>query len=179
MPEQDNNSIVSKRMSNNIYKYIRKEFKDLLMVLNELGLYCFKEAFKSFKQSLNLKLSLLTIEDNELLVVQKLIDSLKEAFDFLLNHYLPDNEVEEAETIFQKSSVKVRCLMNIYAQRNDCFDKDFHSIIFVEQRKIAYSLSELLKNLSRMDQYSFIKASYVVGTNSSEDSMNQNKQVNF
>lgn len=177
----DENDDNSNKSSNNPYKYLKKEFTEQLHILLELGLYGFKQAFTAFKSTVNKRIE--SYNQIDLKEINELIESLKMHFDYLLSLNLPDEDEQEGNKILGYSSKKVNALVDIYreAYRTEMVEisSKFHSIIFVDRKRIAFYLNSILEKLSNScENLNFIKCSFVYGTSmNNAEQMNPTKQV--
>jgi hypothetical protein len=161
---------------NNPYAIILKEFKNLQQILIDLGLYCFKMAYINSIETLEKKLA-----DEKEDCVHNLFKQLKDAFNKLVSHFMPDSLDDDSDNILKYSSEKVRALTDILKKEySKTKDKAIHTIVFAERKKTVFYLDRIFKKLNQIDDYNFIKSTFVHGTSLSnaEDMMSQNKQVN-
>lgn len=142
---------------------IRKELTDLKNIEIELGVWSFKKALEKFLS--NFKINSIN-QDQEFLKLNELL--------------IPNNDLKNhnvGEKILKYSSSKVNLLLQILNDHRGS-KKDFHAIVFVERKKTASLLSQLLNSL----KYSFLKCDFVHGINSRSmgiyETLNLKKQVN-
>ena len=173
----------------NPYKFLRSVFTDLQHILIELGLYSFKKAYRETitTKKLEEKLAMLLL-NMKIEGIENLVKTIVAYFDDLLSHYLPDSIDQDINNVLKYSSSKVKALVEIFRKvnikdnlLNADMDSKFHSIIFAERKKTVYYLDALFKELSVLEELSFIKSAYIHGSSAlnDEETMNHKKQVSL
>lgn len=161
---------------------ITRYFRDLSETINEIGFYGFYLKHESSKEYLNGLVTSL-MQNN---------DQVNRQFGQILFHILQDfNELYSAyelEDLFQDDSYKIlylsskiKELLNILKEQYVVNTK-FSAIIFVYKRNTAGIIDLVLKAISEIDEFRFIKSNYIVGHNvsgskSRQISMEANEQV--
>lgn len=145
----------------NPYKTLKKELCDLEVLFVELGLWSFDKAFKTTIDYLKAKiLDWKDCSQGESFV--KLVLSLETCINNLLN------DVECLDTnLLIYSSEKVNALVQIYKEKGQSSVKEnFHSIVFVDRKIVAVYLDMILKKLSEMPGWTFLRSDFFfsVGT---------------
>jgi len=161
----------------NPYKLLKKEFSDLKAIFVELGLWSFSRAYSRTKKLLALKLE----SFKNIIQVQyvlQLLKSIELVFDNLLKEIEKNTALDDYK--LEYSSNKVKALMKIFQQAkklDDSMHACFHSIVFVDRVKTAIYLDELFKEISKREDYKFLKSDFLFGTSQSNKSMSIVEQV--
>ncbi len=152
----------------NPYRLLNKEFGDLKVLFDELGLWGFKEAFSCVMESLKNKASDWK-NCNRRKTIEKLLENIELCFSGLLS------EVDSLN-VLRYSSEKVNVLVQIFKENNlKSQEKNFHSIVFVDRKIIAVYLNEILKSLRSMPEWQFLCSDFYfsIGTSGQSKSTNQ------
>jgi hypothetical protein len=180
----------------NPFKIVKNILGAMKEILKELGLWAFvvylkeiltkkmfSECMNNFKASYNL------IDENLINDTLDFIRKIEAYFRYLIDEKrLLDDEELEPKNIIKNSCNKLSCLLQVL---NDAYEFEknssltttttikgykFHSIIFVERKSIAEYIDRILKALSSLEEWNFIRSDFVTG-NSQKRDMNTNTQV--
>jgi ERCC4-related helicase len=157
-------------------------FRDLSETINEIGSYGFYLKHKSSQEYLNGQVTTLNLSNASTDKQFGLIFSLMlQDLDELCESYAFEDLFQHDSNKILYLSSKIRELLGILKQQFELNNK-FSAIIFVQKRNTAGIVDLVLKGISEIDEWSFIKSGFIVGHNvsgskSRQTSMEPNEQV--
>jgi ERCC4-related helicase len=157
----------------NPYKVAKKAVTDSLIILKELGYWCFSKAYKQLSENiLDLfkpsPLFLITQEQRS-----KISEFLNWIEDDILRDVISKEDESNPEKILTLSSDKISGLLSVLKENKS--KSSFHSIVFVQTKVSVFWLDDLLQNIALLEEWSFIKSGFIYGDNSGE---NKGKTMN-
>ena len=171
----DENGLVdsSLLMTDNPYKMAKKALNDVLIVLRELGYWCFSKAFER-----TIELVAESFRSTPLFsVTQSQINKIRECLDKIhkvhLRAALPEEDEWNAGKALEYSTPKVVALLNILSENRST--KNFHAIVFAQTKVGVFWLDRLLNEIAALPEWSFIKSDFIYGENSGGGSNSDNK----
>ena len=151
----------------NPFKDCKKYFSDLNCILDELGYFAFYLSFRKIRE----KMMRVFSEFQQNINIVDIKEYLEKLFDFInefCNQVIDGDELLANKENSQKySSPKVQCFLNILKEKHlsdsESSDNKFHAIVFVERKETALGFRDLMKKISELDEWKFIKCEYIIG----------------
>jgi ERCC4-related helicase len=152
----------------NPFKDCKKYFSDLACILDELGYFAFYLSFRKLRD----KMLRVFSEFQQNINLGDIKEYLEKLFAFInefCNQVINGDELLGNKENSQKySSPKVQCFLNILKEKHlsDCEasnENKFHAIVFVERKETALGFRDLMKKISELDEWKFIKCEYIIG----------------
>ena len=152
----------------NPFKDCKKYFSDLACILDELGYYGFYLTFKKLKEKVTRIFS-----EFQIAIINDIQEYLNSLFEFISN-FLEQFICVDAfvkENILNYSSPKLQCFLNILKEKHFAdlkanTENKFHAIVFVERKETALVFKDMLKEISELDEWKFIRCEYIIGHSS-------------
>ncbi len=153
-------------LAENPYKVAKKVLSDSLIILKELGYWCFNKAFKKVSEDLMgyfkaTPLFAIRQEQRDMI-----LDYLNWIQNDLLREIIPEEDEADPEKILEYSSSKVVALMKIFKENEP--EANFHSILFVQTKVSVFWIDDLLESLKQLKEWSFIRSGFIYGESSGE-----------
>ena len=158
----------------NLFTSLKRECSDLENIFDDLGLWSFSIALKQFMEKLNAE-DFSTFESTE----KQKINLVRGDFENLLKNlsqFISETDELNCEKILEFSSDKLKKLLDIFL-KNKIENHNFHSIIFVERKSIAFLIDLVLKKLAETETWSFIKSDYISSITGGKKNMSLTQQV--
>lgn len=174
MVNENENFLVFSSKNENIFNSLKKECFDLENIFDELGLWSFSKALKQFMEKLNnVNFSNFESEKQKIILIKEKFEKILQN---LVSQFISETDEQNPEKILEFSSDKLKKMLDVF------FDfktnsQNFHSIIFVERKSIAYSIDLVLKELAQTETWSFIKNDYISSITGGKKNMTLTQQV--
>ena len=182
---ENEESIFNQEEIENPFRTIKKEIADLEISLIELGLWSFHQEFASFKKNISCLMEKIILEAQKIDArkVKQIIDLFIDNIENLLKELIPN--FNQIDNLLDFVSEKVNALVSVFQKSNLYFEnlgneKFFHSIVFAERKKTVRGLYEILFELSKREEYKFIRVDYIYGSSlNGGNEMSPKKQVHI
>lgn len=167
----ENNEQIGFLIEKNPFKEFKKYFSDLACILEELGYYSFYHYYQD-KLKLQIKEILNEIKNHYVdfyMSSSEIITKIFQFIDTICECISPENEnkLNDINFIYECSSPKVKLFLDVVKEKHlatkETNQEKFHAIVFVERKETALMLQKLLENISKLDEWKFIKCEYIVG----------------
>ena len=152
----------------NPFKDCKKYFSDLSCILDELGYYAFYLSYKKIRDKMLKAFS--EFQNFRLSDIHSYLECLFNFIDEFCCQVIKEEELLGIkENSFEYSSPKVKCFLNILKEKHEAdslqtsVDTKFHAIVFVERKETALGFRDLLKKISLLDEWNFIRSEYIIG----------------
>ncbi|RNA38512.1 Endoribonuclease Dicer [Brachionus plicatilis] len=169
----EDRQMIFSSQNDNPYNSIKKECSDVQNVFEELGLWSFCKALREFNDRL-VSTNYSAFEPSEKKKIDEFIKKFENLFE-MVREIMSEEDEHNVEKIYQFSSEKLKKMLDIYLQQKEN-NQNFHSIIFVERKYMAYFMDMILKNLNQTETWSFIKSDFISSISGTKKNMTLTQQ---